>query len=351
MKGLTGVFRSRAAGISLALGILVFASVIVWQGIGDVAMTLSSAGWGLLIVVLFHIPPMWADAMGWRTLIPAAQRPSRRFMLKARWIGDSINDLLPVFQMGGNVIKAWFLMGRGVDIGRAGASVVIDITLIVLTQILFTLFGLCLATSILGSKGAIPTVLAGAGIIAILLSGFYVAQRRGFFSFVVAVSRRLLGSPEWASVSKGAAMIDSDVLRLYRERCTVIRAGCWHMAAWFLGVFEVWFALRILGHPVDIGTAFLFESLGQAIRTGAFAVPGGLGIQEAGYILVGGVLGIDPAVSLALSLARRGRELLLGLPGLVVWQTSAIGRALGKSHYETATPVASQDPAKSEGNR
>lgn len=331
MKGLIDIFRSRTASTTLALGIILFTFVIAWQGISDVAKVLGKAGWGLLIVALFHLPPMWADAMGWRRLIPAKQRPLRRFMLKARWIGESINDLLPVFQMGGNVIKAWLLVGRGVHVGRAGASVVIDITLIVLTQILFTLFGLCLATSILGSKGAMPVVLAGAGIIAILLSGFYAAQRRGFFSFVVAVSKRLLGSPEWTSVSKGAAMVDSDVLRLYKERRTVMMAGCWHTVAWFLGVFEVWFALDILGHPVDIGTAFLFESLGQAIRTGAFAVPGGLGVQEGGYVLVGGVLGIDSTVALALSLARRVRELLFGLPGIVVWQTSAMGQALRKN--------------------
>lgn len=327
MKALPAFFRSKTASLSLAFGVILFTGVIAWQGVGDVLNALGRAGWGLLIVVLFHLPPMWADAMGWRILIPDEQRPSRRFMLRTRWIGESVNDLLPVFQMGGNVIKAWILVERGVQVGRAGASVVIDITLIVLTQVLFTLLGLSLATSVLGSKGAIPAVLAGAGIIAILLSGFYAAQRRGFFSFVVAISRRLLGSPEWASVSKGAAMIDSDVLRLYKERRTLIVAGCWHIAAWFLGVFEVWFALDILGHPVDIGTAFLFESLGQAIRTGAFAVPGGLGMQEGGYILVGGVLGIDPTVALALSLARRVRELLLGIPGLVVWQTSTMGKA------------------------
>jgi hypothetical protein len=75
----------------------------------------------------------------------------------------------------------------------------------------------------------------------------------------------------------------------------------------------------------------LFESLGQAIRTGAFAVPGALGIQEGGYVLVGGALGIEPGVALGLSLVRRVRELLLGLPGLASWQASAIRRAFRKT--------------------
>jgi uncharacterized membrane protein YbhN (UPF0104 family) len=109
------------------------------------------------------------------------------------------------------------------------------------------------------------------------------------------------------------------------------------MLGWFLGIAEVWFGLYLLGHPVDIRTALLFESLGQTIRTGAFAVPGALGIQEGGYVLVGSALGIEPGVALALSLARRVRELLLGLPGLAVWQASAICKALRRIPDSTPT--------------
>jgi uncharacterized membrane protein YbhN (UPF0104 family) len=124
--------------------------------------------------------------------------------------------------------------------------------------------------------------------------------------------------------------MDADVLRLYGERRAVLASGCWHMLVWFVGIAEVWYALHLLGHPVDLRTALLFESLGQAIRTGAFAVPGALGIQEGGYVLVGGALGIEPGVALGLSLVRRVRELLLGVPGLASWQASAIRRAFRK---------------------
>jgi putative membrane protein len=259
-------------------------------------------------------------------------------MLKARWIGESINDLLPVLQMGGNVVKAWLLAGRGIQVDRAGATVVVDVTMVVLSQILFTLLGVCIVAPTLGRQGSLLVVLVGTGIMAILLAGFYVAQRRGFFSFIVHVSRRILSAPEWLTISDGAATIDAEVLRLYGDRHALAVSGCWHILSWFLGIGEVWLALRLLGHPVDIGTALLFESLGQAIRTGAFAVPGALGIQEGGYILVGSALGIEPDVALALSLARRVRELIFGLPGLAVWQASAIHRALRRGLDNEAVP-------------
>jgi putative membrane protein len=323
---LRGILRSRAGYTGLVAGVGLFAAIIAWQGVGDVAKALSQAGWGIIAIVLLHFPPLWADAMGWRSLFPPGQRPPRRTMLRARWIGESINDLLPVLQMGGNVVKAWLLVGRGIQVDRAGASVVVDVTMVVLTQILFTLLGIGIVAPTLGSRGSLLVVLAGTGIMAILLAGFYAAQRRGFFSIVVRVSRRILGETEWLTFSNGAATIDVEVLRLYRERRTLAVSGFWHILSWFLGIGEVWVALRLLGHPVGLGTALLFESLGQAIRTGAFAVPGALGIQEGGYILVGGALGIEPGIALALSLARRVRELLLGLPGLAAWQTSTIHR-------------------------
>jgi putative membrane protein len=326
-QAIRGLLRSRAAYGGLAVGVALFVAVIAWQGVADVAAVLRQAGWGIVAVALLHLPPLLADALGWRHVLPPEPRPRRRTLMRFRWIGESINDLLPVLQMGGNVVKAWLLVDRGIRIGAAAASVVVDVTLIVLAQILFTLFGLGLLVPSLGRGSPLAIASVGAGTMAILLGGFYAAQRRGFFGILVRLSRRILGRLEWTAVSDGAATIDAEVLRLYGKRRALLVAECWHLLAWFVGVAEVWFALYILGHSVDVRTALLFESLGQAIRTGAFAVPGALGIQEGGYVLVGSALGIQPDVALGLSLVRRVRELLLGIPGLVAWQASAIRRA------------------------
>jgi putative membrane protein len=331
-----GILGSRAAYSGLTAGIVLFAAVIVWQGLDDVTAALRRAGWGILVVALLHLPQVWADAMGWRRLVPAGPHVPRRTMIWARWIGESINDLLPVLQMGGNVVKAWLLANRGVRAGLAGASVVVDVTLVVFTQILFTLIGVSLLLPSLRSGRALLVVLVGAGIMAVLLAGFYAIQRRGFFSLLVRLSQRLLAGREWAAFADGASTMDAEVLRLYGDRRALLASGSWHMLAWFVGIAEVWFALYILGHPVDVWTALLFETLGQAIRTGAFAVPGALGVQEGGYVLVGSALGIEPGVALGLSLVRRVRELLLGIPGLASWQAASIRRvfrqpAVGRS--------------------
>ncbi len=48
-------------------------------------------------------------------------------------------------------------------------------------------------------------------------------------------------------------------------------------------------------------------------------LPAGLGVQEGGFVVLGMTLGFGPEVGLVLSLAKRFRELLVGLPGLVAW--------------------------------
>ncbi len=49
-----------------------------------------------------------------------------------------------------------------------------------------------------------------------------------------------------------------------------------------IGSAETWFALKLLGHPVDVGAAIAIEALTQAVRHATFIVPGGPGVQEAG---------------------------------------------------------------------
>jgi uncharacterized membrane protein YbhN (UPF0104 family) len=96
-----------------------------------------------------------------------------------------------------------------------------------------------------------------------------------------------------------------------------------------LGSIEVWLVLHLMGQPVGLSEALILESLGHAIRSAVFVVPGALGFQEGGYMVLGALFGLPPQVGLALSLAKRVRELLLGIPALVLWQLVE-GKRFGK---------------------
>jgi hypothetical protein len=80
--------------------------------------------------------------------------------------------------------------------------------------------------------------------------------------------------------------------------------------------------------PTGRWRASRIESLLHAIRGAAFAIPGALGAQEGGLVLLCAVFGIPPQHAIALSLIKRTADLVLGVPGLLGWQMLEWGRLM-----------------------
>jgi uncharacterized membrane protein YbhN (UPF0104 family) len=83
-----------------------------------------------------------------------------------------------------------------------------------------------------------------------------------------------------------------------------------------------------MGHPLSLGDALIIESLIQALSSSAFVVPGALGVQEGGFMVIGALVGLGPDVALALALGRRARDIMLLLPALIAWQVGLARRLL-----------------------
>ena len=75
-----------------------------------------------------------------------------------------------------------------------------------------------------------------------------------------------------------------------------------------------------MGVSLGIAPVLALESLLYAIRSIAFIVPNAIGVQEGAYVMLGASFGLAPDFALGLSLLKRGRDLLLGIPALLVWQ-------------------------------
>lgn len=306
--------------VAWAAGLALFASLIVYQGLDDVLAVMATAGWSLGWVIAFHLMPLVADAVGWRVLLSEPRRPSLTELSWMRWIGESINSLLPVAQVGGDLVRARLLRRSGVAGGTAGASVIVDLTAGVMMLIPFALLGVGLLLQEGGTTWIAAKAGFGIAIITTVLATFYLAQRAGVFLTLARGTEALAKGREWKSLTGGAAALDSKVAAIYSRPMTVGFACGWRLIAWLLGSGEVWLTLYLLGHPVTLTDALILESLGQTIRTTAFVIPGALGVQEGGIVVVGGMLGLPTEASLALSLVKRVRELTLGLPGLIAWQ-------------------------------
>jgi putative membrane protein len=312
---------TRAAVWLLSAGVLLFIGVLASQGMSTVFATLAVAGWGLLLVALFHLLPLFLDAEAIRVLFDTAEdRGSWLDALLTRWAGESANSLMPAGQIGGPVLMTRHLTLRGMRMPDAAAAITVSTTLQSVGQIIFALLGVVLlgahATGI--SEHAMRTsALIASGMLALQVGGFYLLQRRGIFSKLMRTVTRFAGKRDWSQWVTQAEEIDKAIERTYRRTGRVAASFLLNLVGWLVGAGEVYLILWLFGHPVDWDNALILESLGQAIRGAAFAIPGALGVQEGGYLLLAPLVGLSSDSALALSLAKRARELLLGLPGLL----------------------------------
>ena len=312
---------TRAATWLLSAGALLFIGVLASQGLPSVLSTLAAAGWGLVLVALFHLAPLVLDAAAIRVLFAphASARPMGDAVL-TRWAGESANSFLPAGQIGGPVLMARHLAHRGMPMPDAAAAITVSTTLQTVAQILFALLGVALLGAQAGhfSEQALRmSALVASGFLAIQIGGFYLLQRRGFFSKLIRAANRFAGKRDWSRWVSKAEAIDLAIQGIYGRGGGVAASFLLSFVGWLVGTGEVYLILVLLGHPVSWLAALLLESLGQAIRGAAFAVPGALGVQEGGYLLLAPLAGLPPDAALALSLAKRAREILLGVPGLL----------------------------------
>ncbi len=320
-----------SALLLLFLGLAAAAALILWQGAGEVARAFAAIGWGLVGVALFHLIVVAIDTLGFRVLIGRRHRPAYARLVWMQWVGEAVNSLLPVAQIGGELVKSRLLYAERVPGPRAGAYIVVNLTLGVFAQVLFTLLGVGLLVAREGSTNGIAANAAiGAALFAALLGAFFLAQRLGLFLFATRLLERLVSGREWLKLVGGAKRLDAAIRVLYRNRRAVALSVLWQFLGWLVGVGEVWLILYFMGREVSVLDALLLESLGQAVRAAGFIVPGALGVQEGGFLLLGAAVGLAPEAALALSLGKRFRELFLGVPGFLSWQYAEGRRLLGR---------------------
>ncbi len=312
--------------VLLLAGLACVTLLVAWRGVGTIASLLVEANWRLLLLAALALPNLILCAASWRLLFPFGRAPSFGRMLHWLWIGTSVNALLPVASVGGEVVRARLLALDNRAVSDAVASVVVDKTVMVSTLPLSALLGAVLLLH-WGTGGTTVTgVLVGAAAMAGALVLVVQLQRAGAIAFLV---RRVVGEGREASrqLVNGASSIDERVRALYGRHLHITAAITIRFAARLLLAVEIWLAAHWIGYPVGIVEAIVLGCLGHAVRGAAFAVPAGLGVQEGTFMVTGALVGLPPEASLSLSLASRVREIIPSIPGLVAWQVSE-GRAL-----------------------
>jgi uncharacterized membrane protein YbhN (UPF0104 family) len=107
-----------------------------------------------------------------------------------------------------------------------------------------------------------------------------------------------------------------------------VACAAWLVAQWGAVVFETFLVLRLLGVAVSFEQALILEMGVVMLRALAFAVPGQVGVQDAGYVAILSSFGVAGAAELGATFVvlRRGKDVVFVLLGLATsgrWRAAA----------------------------
>ena len=282
----------------------------------------------LLLLVPLHTLPLFLDVLGWSTLL--MRRARLRSLLWIAAIREAVNRLLPVGNIGGEVVGIRLLAAHGVDGTVAAASVIVELLLTIVAQYLFLVLGAVCLLMLSGAAAITTDILVTLGVSLPVIALLIALLRYGsVFQWLGRFVERIVGNKHSVpSFLASSADLDSEIRDLYGRRKRLVATIGWELLGLIVGTIETWLALRWFGHPVGFAASVALESVAQAVRNFIFLVPAGLGVQEAGLIGVGYLLGVGADLALALSLAKRMREIVFGVPALICWYWSEGRRAM-----------------------
>ena len=305
----------KTVSVLLALvGVAVALLLLAWFNIGDVWASTTSIGWdgfGLLLLLQAGLFGLLGTA--WAVVLPGVHP---LLLIWGRMVRDSATTCLPFSPVGGYVIGARAITLQGVAWSIAAVGTVVDVTAEITAQLLFALFGVAVVLFVRpGSDFAAPLAAGVTTGLALIVLGIW--QRRRIGNGLRRLGSRLLG--DWFTSQGSIEQLQRELGRLYDPKRLIIAATI-HLSGWFATGAITWISLRLLGAHADMLHVLAMEALLDALVAATFIVPGAAGVQEAGYVGIGALFGISPDLALSVSLLRRGKDLVWGVPILLAWQ-------------------------------
>jgi putative membrane protein len=306
--------------IFLLVGLAVFALLLTQVDLGAVRSYIGEMGWGFPLIFLPYVAVYLCDTLGWRFSFGRPPAVPFRTLFLIRTAGEAINNLTPFAYMGGEPIKAHLLVRCQIPIVEGMAASILAKLIMTIAQFLFVALGGILAVSYLVERA----ILWGIGGIllaaAVLLVGLVRGLQRGMFVRLHRLlARWRVTLPLVERWREQVRRLDETISAMYRHhRQRLVLALSLHLLGWVLGALEVLVIFAAVGRPIGFREALAIEALASVAKGVAFFIPGSLGVQEGGIVLLFAAFGFSSGLGLTFSLVRRIREVLWISFGLLV---------------------------------
>jgi hypothetical protein len=271
---------------------------------------------GLNVIIALLYSSRW-----W--LILRTQGNPRSYLSLAgyRLAAFGVSYFTPGPQFGGEPLQVHLLQKReDIPTTTAAASVTLDKLIELLVNFSFLLVGVMviLFSGILKGGSRFELVIFPLGLL-ILPVGYLLALGRGRRP-VSWVSARVVGrfteSHRLNQVDQVVNITERQVAEFCQQNPhTLFAAAVMSILIWGLMVLEFSLMLQFLG--VQVNLVMVLIALTAARIAFLLPMPGGLGMLEAGQVMAMGLIGVNPALGVSLSLIIRLRDVILG--GLGLW--------------------------------
>jgi putative membrane protein len=307
------------------LGVLGTILLVSYFGFGNITSAVGNVGWADFAgIVAWQLLIFVVLGLAWDAIMPPLAMKRTWVLIWGRMVRDASANCLPFSQLGGFVFGARAVTLHGVEWHTATASTIVDVTAEFLAQITFAALGL--AFLLARAPASYLAVPAEVGIGVALIAGVtFIALQKGVAPLFARIGARIAGN-RLGNAQERMAVLQGEMNLIYGHTGKLVVGYVLHLIGWLGTGVAGWITYRALGVPIDFDDALAIEALLSALAAMTFLVPVNAGVQEAGYAGLGAVFGVAPELSLAVSLVRRARDIVVGVPILLLWQYFEVRR-------------------------
>jgi len=300
------------------IGVGVLAWFLSRANLSEIGHTVRKLGWLAPLLLLPYFMVYLADTAAWSFAFKEPPAVSFWTLLRVRWAGEAVNNILPSAYVGGEALKAYLLSKRGIPVSQGAQAAMISRTVQTLAQLFFIAMGGLAFLAI----GVAPAPFR-TGMLIVLVSGTVIVgalfwiQVRGLFRVVFEVlSPPLLQVARLEKRRADLLRFDAEVSSFYRgypSRFLMCFAG--YFVGWMLDTLEILLAGHLMGIPVSLTQALAIEAFVGVAKVFAVVIPGALGVQESSVVFLCRMAGVPDEFGFAYAILRRARDVFFVLIG------------------------------------
>ncbi len=316
----TGSHAIRIA--SFLLGVALLGWLGVSTGIRSILADLARVGPGLLVVLALEFVMHALNTLGWWFTLPVGERAGtygRLFWVRSA--GNALNASTPFASLGGEPAKIVLLRGR-ISTAGAAASLLTGKISFSSAKVIFVLVGMAAVWSRLRLSRDISLALVSGFILLVIgIAVFAVVQMRGISAGTINVLRGAGIPARWiVPIESSLHGVDVHLRDFYRARTgDLARSMGAHFCAFAFGTLQILLLIGWLGLGHDPIAAVGVEAFSTLIALVMFAVPGSLGVQEGGKVLIFAALGLPRSAAMAVGITFRLISLIDTATGLAAF--------------------------------